>query len=865
MQKPPQIFLRFFRWFCDPQLRKYIEGDLMELYHERIGRNGKRSADVRFIGDVLLLFRPGIIKLFTVHPSNHRAMIKSYFTIGWRNLLRNKGYAVINIGGLAIGMAVATLIGLWIYDEISYDKNFINYNRIARVMQNQTFDGNVETWGSQAMQLGPELRNNFGNYFEHVVIGTFPGSHKLTFQTKTVILTGSFVEPPFAEMLSLKIISGTRDPNGVLLSKTAAQSLFGNENPVNKSVRADLEFDVVVSGVYEDLPDNTSFSNNQIVLPWRLIAPAMEKRVRWGNNWFQCLVLLNDHVNMNAASEAINDVKRKAVSAQGEDDKTNPQLFLHPMSRWRLYSEFENGKSIGGQIGYVRMFGLIGTFVLLLACINFMNLCTARSEKRAREVGIRKSIGSLRTQLVTQFFSESVLIALLAAVVALMMVQLTLPWFNAIAGKNLTLLASPWFWLAFAGFAIFTGLISGTYPALFLSSFQPVKVLKGTFKAEGHAVPRKALVVLQFTVSITLVVSTLIIFRQIIFAQERPVGYDISQIVSVPIRDGIIMPHYEALRDELLKTGVVEEVAASETPVTATFTTNSGFTWQGKDPNRMEEFVTSGVTYEFGKTLGWKVKEGRDFSRDVPTDSSAFVINEAAAKYLGIENPIGETMKWGNNGEWKIIGIVENMVTQSPYSSVKPMLFFLESRPIQWIQFGQVNLRLKTSVNIAAAMGQIGDVFKKYDPENAFSFNFADQEFGKKFDSERRIANLALGSTILAILISCLGLFGLASFVAAQRTKEIGIRKIMGASVSQLWQLLSRDFVILVFISCVISIPLSFYFMSEWLTQFEYRIGISWEMYAAACTGALLITLLTVSVQSLKTALSNPVNSLRSE
>lgn len=871
-QIPPKLALRFFRWYCHPRLVDHIEGDLIEVYHNELKRSGRRKADLKFIIDVVLLFRPGIIKSAKGYGNiNQYAMYKSYFKIGWRNLLRNKGYSIINIGGLAMGMAAAILIGLWVYDEVSYDNNFTNYKRIARVMQNQTFDGQVETWGSQAMQLGPELRNNYGNYFEHVVIGTFPADHKVSFGSRKVTMSGSFMEPDIAKMLALDMVHGSLSRldgvNGAFLSRTAARVLFADEDPINKIIRVDLEFDVAVMGVYENLPENTSFSDYDIILSWQIIAPAMERRVGWGNSWFQCLVQLQDNVAMASASVGIRDAKLKRVSVEDDDARFKPQLFLHPMSRWHLYSEFQNGVYAGGRIQYVRMFMLIGAFVLLLACINFMNLSTARSEQRAKEVGIRKSIGSRRGQLISQFFSESLLLALFAFAFALMLVQLALPWFNEVSGKNLSILwDSPLFWVGCTGFGIVTGLVSGTYPAIFLSSFQPVKVLKGTFKAGRNALlPRKVLVVLQFTVSVTLIISTIIIFQQIQFAQGRPIGYSINSVVSVPIRDAVIMKHYDALRYELLKTGMVEDVAASENAITATFTTNSGFDWEGKDPNRTEEFVTVGVTHEFGKTIDWKIKEGRDFSREISTDSSGFIINETAVKYLGMKNSIGETIKWGTNGEWKIIGVVEDMVTQSPYNAIKPMIFFLESDRIAWIQFNLVNIKLDPSANAAEAIATIGPVFNKYDPENAFEYTFLDQDFGRKFDNERRIGNLALVSTILAIFISCLGLLGLASFVAEQRTKEMGIRKIMGASVSQLWHLLSKDFVVLVIIACLLAIPLGYHFMNAWLEQYDYRTQISSWVFLLTSGAALVITLLTVTFQALKAAFMNPVNSLRSE
>ncbi len=869
---PPRLPLRFFRWFCHPKLRDSIEGDLMELYGERVKEIGKRKADLKFIGDVLLLFRPSIIKPMEGYKNlNNYGMIKSYFTIGWRNLLRNKGYSLINIGGLATGMAVAILIGLWVYDELSYDKNFENYHRIAKVVQNQNFDGQVQTWFGQAMQLGPELRNTYGNSFDYVVVGTSPGDHKLSIDEKSVTKSGCFMEPGMAEMLTLKMLKGTRpslkELNSLLLSQSTAKALFADDDPIDKIIKVDNQFDVKVTGVYEDLPDNSSFSNLNVILPWQLIAEDLEKRVGWGNSWFQCFVQIAERADMQAVSAAIKDAKMKRVSSEEDEARFKPELFLHPMNRWRLHSDFKNGVSIGGGIQYVWMLGVIGCFILFLACINFMNLSTARSEKRAKEVGIRKTIGSFRSQLVSQFFTESLLVAMIAFVISLVIVQLALPWFNEVSGKRISLLwSTPWFWVACTGFALITGLIAGSYPALFLSSFQPIKVLKGTFNAgRFSSLPRKVLVVMQFTVSVTLIIGTLIIFRQIQFAQSRPIGYSINGIVSVSIKTDEIMKRFDVLRNELLQTRVVQEIAASETAVTETFTTNSGFDWEGKNPDMAEEFVTVGVTHDFGKAIGWQIKEGNDFSKDLASDSSGFIVNEAAVNYLGFKNPIGEVMKWGGNGEWKIIGVVKDMVTQSPYSAVKPMIFFLRSQRTSFIQFSTVNIKLNPSVNAAEALPKIEPVFKKYDPANAFEYKFADQEFGKKFSDEKRIGHLAFVFAALAIFISCLGLFGLASFVAEQRTKEIGIRKVLGASAAQLWQLLSKDFVVLVIISCGIAIPVSFYFMNNWLMQYQYRILISWPIFASASMGALLITVCTVSFQSIKAALASPVKSLKSE
>jgi ABC-type antimicrobial peptide transport system permease subunit len=508
------------------------------------------------------------------------------------------------------------------------------------------------------------------------------------------------------------------------------------------------------------------------------------------------------------------------------------------------------------------MFSIIGVFVLLLACINFMNLSTARSEKRAKEVGIRKTIGSLRGQLIKQFLSESLLVAVFAFVISILLVQSILSFFNEVADKKILFpWTNPFFWLAGIGFTLLTGLVAGSYPALYLSSFQPIQVLKGRFTPGRLAsIPRKALVVFQFTVSITLIIGTIIVFRQIHYTKDRPVGYNKNGLVSVPIKTQEIIRHYNVFRDDLLKTGTIEEITATDVPLTETRVTNSGFTWKGKNPNMQEEFVTLRITHEFGKTTGWKIKEGRDFSKTMATDSTGFVLNEAAVKYMGLKDPIGETMKWGSDGHYKIIGVVEDLITQSPYEPVKQTIFFLNYK-----RLNVVNIRIKDKTNTRDAIAKIETIFKKYDPVNLFEYKFTDQEYAKKFDNEERIGKLSGFFAILAILISCLGLFGLASFVAEQRTKEIGIRKVLGASVINLWRMLSKDFIFLVILSCFIAIPVAYYFLHNWLQDYQYRTEISWWIFAAAGMGALLITLITVSFQAIKAAIANPIKSLRAE
>jgi putative ABC transport system permease protein len=495
-----------------------------------------------------------------------------------------------------------------------------------------------------------------------------------------------------------------------------------------------------------------------------------------------------------------------------------------------------------------------------------MNLSTARSEKRAKEVGIRKSIGSYRSQLVYQFFSESMLVAFLSFVLSFALVTVALPGFNNIADKTI---AMPWnepmFWIGTIAFTLLTGVLAGSYPALYLSSFNPVKVLKGTFKAgRFSSLPRKALVVVQFTVSISLIAGTVIVYQQIQFAKNRPVGYAREGLISLHSRSPELKGKYEVLRNELKKTGAVEEMAESNYSITSTLGWNGGFEWKGQQPDSKDlTFNINRVTPEYGKTIGWDFIAGRDFSRELTSDRSGVVLNKSAVMLMGLENPVGEILTLNRGDEHKtfsILGVISDMVKGSPFEPTDPGLFFLTESDEEWIY-----IRLNPNLSTHEALPKIEAAFTQLITTAPFDYKFADEEYSAKFRSEERVGTLASIFSSLAILISCSGLFGLASFVAEQRTKEIGIRKVMGASVISLWQMLSKDFVVLVIIACVVAIPMAYHFLEQWLQQYEYRTQISWWVFALTGTSAVFITLLTVSFQAIKAALMNPVKSLRSE
>jgi len=793
-------------------------------------------------------------------------MLNIYIKTAWRDLIKNKGASFINISGLAVGMTVAMLIGLWIWDELAFNKYHQQYDRIAQVMEHGTYNGKVRTGTAVPLPLDAALRKNYASDLKHIALASWTGKHTLLAGDKKLLFNGNFMGPEGPEIFTLRMLKGTvkalQGPSNIFIAQSAATALFGEGEPVGKIITLDNKASFTVSGVYEDLPRNSTFHDLQFIAPWEyyIHSPGNERSLTdWNDNSLFLYVELAAHADMAGLSAKIKDIKLR----QGGPGitETKPAIFLQPMSKWHLYSEFQQGVNTGGAIRYVRLFGIIGLFVLLLACINFMNLSTARSEKRAKEVGIRKAIGSDRGQLIKQFYIGSLLVATLAFIGALLLAELLLPFFNEIAGKNI---AIPWqypiFWTAGAAFTLFTGLIAGSYPALYLSSFKPVKVLKGSFKAGRlAAIPRQALVVTQFTVSIVLIIGTIIVFKQIAFAQNRPVGYSREGLVDIEVSNDELHQHFTAVKSELLQSPAIAAVAQSSSPVTGINNNRADLNWKGKDPSVKAGFGWIAITPDYGKTVGWEFIAGKDFSSKSITDSFGVILNESAAKYMGFKDPLGEIIRVGKRDR-TVIGVVKDMVMESPYEAAKQTIFYLGPGP-----FDDVLIKIHPQASAHEALRTIEAVCKTYSPSVPFSYRFADEEYAKKFAMEVRVGKLATSFAVLAIFISCLGLFGMASFMAQQRVREIGIRKVLGASIFNLWGLLSKDFVVLVLISICIAVPVGLYCMGNWLDHYAYRATMSWWIFAGAGLGALLITILTVSFQSIKAALMNPVNSLRSE
>jgi putative ABC transport system permease protein len=876
---PPRWADQLLEWFCAPHLLEEVQGDLHERFEKNTRVFGEKTARRDYVISVLSFIRPFALKRKTeVSPSLYnKIMISNYFKIAFRNLLKYKGYSFINIFGLATGMAVAMLIGLWIYDELSFNKNHQNYDKIAQVRIREVDKEGVGISNSLQYPLLTELQANHQANFKHIMATSWDVDNILSAGENKVARKGLYMSASAPEMLTLKMQYGTRaglkDLNSVMLSASTSEALFGDANPINQIVKINNELNVKVTGVYEDLPLNSKFNEVKFISPFDLWV-AQNKWIKeramndWDNHFIRIYAQINDKTDFAQATTNIKDaVLSNLGDAFKEQAERNPQVFLLPMSDWHLRNYSRDGQLDTEPMRMVWLIGIIGAFVLLLACINFMNLSTARSEKRAKEVGVRKAIGSMRSQLIWQFFSESFLVVVLAFLLSLLFVALSLNGFNQLAAKEMIMpLLNPYFWLISFGFIILTGLLAGSYPALYLSSFQPVKVLKGTFRVGRFAsVPRKVLVVVQFTVSVTLIIGTIIVFKQIQFAKNRPVGYTREGVIMVDMKSGDFYGKHDLLRNELISTGAVTEMAESMGTPTNIWSGNGGFEWKGKKTAMDDSFGTLVVTPEYGKTIGWQFIQGRDFKRELASDSSGMVINEAAVRYMGLKDPVGEDVSWQFREQelrhYKILGVIKDMVMESPYEPTSPVIFMIRGHGGTNV----IDIKINPAVSASEALPKIEAVFKKLVPTAPFEYKFVDEEYARKFAAEERIGQLANVCAILAVMISCLGLFGLASFVAEQRMKEIGIRKVLGATVSNLWALLSKDFVLLVIISLFIASPIAYYFMSQWMQKYTYHTEISWWIFASAGIGAMVITILTVSYQAIKAALMNPVKTLKNE
>jgi len=788
-------------------------------------------------------------------------MFRNYFKIAVRNLSRNKGFSLINISGLAIGMAAALLIGLWVQNELSIDRTYPRTDRLYMLYNRAILNGAPWVWNQTPKSIAPVLGKDYPAVED---AARYRETRFLTTVGETRLNSdGAFADSGFIQMFGFPLLEG--DPAhaltgvyNIVLTEQMAKKLFGNQDPMGRTVRIDSNAVFTVSGILKDLPATTSFQFDYLV-PWLYMTHlGWNDEQNWGNNSIDTYVLLRPGTTEQAFDAQVADVTRA-------HSKEAVQVFGQPVSRLHLYGTVKDGQLVADKLVTVRLFTAIGIFILLIACINFMNLSTARSERRAREVGVRKVVGAVRRSLVAQFIGESTLIAALAFIIALFLTQINLSAFSQLVGKQLTIdYGSAAFWLFGIGFVFFTGLLAGSYPAFYLSSFRPVAVLKGSFR-EAHAAlnPRKILVVLQFSFAIILIICTIIVQRQIRYGINRDAGYNRDQLVMVAT-DGEAASHFEAIKQELLSSGAAVAVTHSPASITRHWSDASGYYWPGSTKADLDvDFLSFATKSDFVKTLGITLFQGRDIDIDqYKSDSTAVLMNESAVRIMRMRNPIGQLVAQGDGQPYHIVGVIKDFILESPFTKqIAPMMIFGP----KWVDFNVAHIRLNPANSTAANLALAQKVFRKYNPSYPFEYSFVDEAYAKKFKDEQQTDKLSALFAALTVFISCLGLFALASYTAENRIREIGVRKVLGASVISITTLLTREFIQLVLIAFLIAAPVAWLVMNKWLLNYSYRIRIGWDVFALSGVLAVAIAAATVSYQSIRAAVANPVKSLRTD
>ena len=786
-------------------------------------------------------------------------MFANYLKTTFRNLWKNKGYSFLNIFGLAIGIACAALIFLWVEDEVNYNSYYSNKENLYKIKDHQTYDGTTFTFDATPGPLAAGIKNEIPG-IKNTARYTFGNQLLFSVGEKNINEQGNYVDSSFLKMMQLQFLKGNPSTaflqlNSVVISEKMARKFFNSTDVLGKSIKVNNKEDYIITGVIKDLPENVTLKF-QWLAPFQNFENENNWLLNWGNNGVATFVETEPHADIAAINKKLYnylDTKAKDLTAKFE---------IYPMSRWRLYDSWQNGKEVEGRIKYVKLFSLIAWIILIIACINFMNLSTARSEQRAKEVGVRKVLGAGKNNLVFQFIGESLLMAFLSAIFAVLLIFLALPSFNNLVEKHLTMaLGNPFHTGALLLIALICGMVAGSYPAFYLSSFNPVKVLKGLkIKTSGSAgFVRKGLVITQFAVSIILIISTLIIFQQLQHIKNRDLGYNKNDLIYTPIQ-GNLKSGFNVVKNDLKATGAVEDVALSSSTILNLSSNTGDFSWQGKDPNKQVLITIESASPDYISTMGLKLKEGRNFNPEIKSDSGNVIINETLAKIINNKNIIGSLISRDGSENYTVIGVINDFVYNDMYAEGAPLMLFADTS-----NTNVLSVRIKPSVPTKVALSKIENVIKKDNPGYPFEYKFVDDSFAKQFATETLIGKLAMVFAILAIFISCLGLFGLAAYTAERRTKEIGIRKVLGASAKGLAGLLSSDFLKLVVVACLIAFPLAWWMMNNWLESYAYRIEMDCTVFIMAGLLAIVIAILTVSFQAIKAALANPVKSLRSE
>jgi putative ABC transport system permease protein len=790
-------------------------------------------------------------------------MIKNYFKTAWRNIKKRPGFSLINAGGLTLGIASCLLLLLYVAYHIGYDRQFSNINNIYIVENNQPGDGKIYTFAATPGPLADKVKTEIPDAVDAVRTLNYLAGGLVSYNNKSFEKAGLFADPGFFNMFSYHFIEGNpagalAQPNSIVITKDLAKTLFGDDDAMGKMVMRNNKLPLTVSGVIDNVPANSSYQFD-FVIPFTIFQSEQSwaKNPDWGTNYAVTFVQLKNASSFNRANNILGSVLAKY------DKGSTEKLFLFPYSKYHLYNNFENGKPAGGLIDQIHLFEILAFCILLIACVNFMNLSTARSEERAKEVGIRKAIGSGKNTLIIQFITESLMLTFISTALALGILVACLPFFNNLLQIKMQLpVGNVYAWLLLFALALVTGFIAGSYPAFYLSSFKPVKVLKGVFRAGTAALSvRKVLVVVQFAFAVFLITATICIYRQIRYVQNRPMGYDKNNLVEIPV-EGTLNTKSGVLIDELKSSGAITNGTAISMNILNNGNNTWGISWPGKRTDQKILIDVFNIGYDFTETTGVKLLAGREFSKQYPADTAdkTAMINETAAKLMNLKDPIGAVIKWGDQ-PMTVVGVYKDFVHGSPYDKTAPAISVYAGGS----NAVTIDLRLNPAHSLSANIDQVSKTLKEIDPAYPPTINFVDSEFGKKFQSEQTLAMLANIFGGLAIIISCLGLFGLAAYAAEQRTKEIGVRKVLGATVANLVALLSKDFLYLVLIAIFIGIPVSIYVMNKWLEKYDYRTTLNWWIMALAGILTIAIALLTVSYQAIKAAITNPVKSLRSE
>jgi putative ABC transport system permease protein len=881
MEKRIPFALKFLRWFCPSHLLEEIEGDLLQKFERDVKkfaqasdtpevpdtyRRALRKARRRLLWNTLRFFRPGILR--RKHSSvdlNVFPMFSNYIKVALRFMLRDISFTSINMSGLALGITGALMLFLWIGQEMSFEQFHQDKERLYVAWNRDVENGQLVCWETTPRVLAPTLKEEYAAVESTTSYAHWGVNHLFIAGDKRIMkTTGVFVDPAFLTMLAFPLMRGDaarvfENPKSIVVTEKFARQLFGNKEALGESVtitQSGSRFNFIITGILKDLPPNTQFKFEYLI-SFGFLESLGEIDTNWGNNSVTTLVKLKPGHDIAFVNESIKGIEKKHY-ANGK----HIEIFLYPLTKMRLYSRFENGVPAGGRIEVIRMLGILGVGLLAIACSNFINLSTARAQRRSKEVAVRKVTGAVRYALVTQFLFEAILMAVGAGALSLIIAYLLLPFFNATIGQELSMdFGSVYFWLTATGLVLLVGVLAGSYPALYLSAFRPVPILKGAGISSHRSLLRTLLVVFQFGFAGTLIVSAIAVRKQIIYVQHRDAGYSTGNLLYIPLT-GDLPKNFNALRSELIQTGASVSVTKVSAPITEQWSSTGGIQWRGKNPEDRTDFERIYMDDNASTTFGLTFLQGRDFDLEhFATDSTAVVVNETALRVMGFENPIGEIIK-DNDREWHVVGVVKDFVFTSPFQKVEPIVLF--GAMSKWA-FNVVYIKLSPSQPLRQNLKTLASIISKYNPEYPFEYHFADLDYKQKFDNMQTTFLITKIFTSVAIFISCLGLLGLATHMAEARIKEIGIRKVLGGTVLSITRLLGYSTLKPILIAMILFMPVAWVAINRWLQTFAYRISLDIWTFALSAFCVLAIALLTIGIQTIRAATSNPTESLRSE